>query len=89
MPRTATQTAAKTQPKVPAKPQPKTQPRAASSAKGSHANLSRESIAEHLAAFRKRGGRIEILGITPLRVSVPPASRSKSAAHAKTAEKKA
>lgn len=82
MPRTATQTPA--QPKT----QPKTQPRAASSAKGSHANLSRESIAEHLAAFRKRGGRIEILGITPLRVSVPPASRSKTS-HAKTAEKKA
>lgn len=87
MPRTATQTAA--QAKTAPKTQPKTQPRASSSSKGSHANLSRESIAEHLAAFRKRGGRIEVLGITPLRVSVPPASRSKSASHAKTAEKKA
>lgn len=70
MSRTATQTV------VPPKA---TQPRAASG-KGNHANLSREAIADHLAAFRKKGGRIEILGNTPLRVSVPPASRSKSAA---------
>lgn len=82
MSRTATQAVQKVQPKV--------QPRPASG-KGSHANLSRESIAEHLAAFRKRGGRIEVLGVTPLRTSVPPASRSKGAAKtaAKTAEKKA
>lgn len=74
MSRTATQTV------VPPKA---TQTRTASG-KGNHANLSREAIADHLAAFRKKGGRIEILGNTPLRVSVPPASRSKSSAHAKT-----
>ena len=70
MSRTATQTVV----------QPKAQPRPAASGKGNHANLSREAIADHLAAFRKRGGRIEVLGNTPLRASVPPASRSKSAA---------
>ena len=75
MSRTATQTAV----------QPKVQPRPSASAKGSHANLSREAIAEHMAAFRKRGGRIEILGVTPLRTSVPPASRSKTSSQAKTA----
>lgn len=70
MSRTATQTVV----------QPKTQPRTAASGKGNHANLSREAIADHIAAFRKKGGRIEVLGNTPLRVSVPPASRSKSTA---------
>lgn len=70
MSRNATQTAA----------QPKAHSRPAASGKGNHANLSHESIADHIAAFRKSGGRIEVLGNTPLRVSVPPASRSKSAA---------
>lgn len=74
MSRTATQTV------VP----PKAQPRPAASGKGNHANLSREAIADHIAAFRKRGGRIEVLGNTPLRVSVPAASRSKNTASAKT-----
>jgi hypothetical protein len=60
--------------------QPKVQPRPAASGKGNNANLSREAIADHLADFRKKGGRIEILGTTPLRASVPPASRSKTAA---------
>jgi hypothetical protein len=67
---------------------PKTQPRTAAAAKGS-TDLSREAIADHLAAFRKNGGRIEILGTTPLRASVPPASRGKSAAQPKVVEKKA
>lgn len=82
MSRTATQAVA--QPKV----QPKATPRPAASAKG-NTELSREAIADHIAAFRKSGGRIEILGITPLRVSVPPASRTKTATQPKATDKKA
>lgn len=39
-------------------------------------SLSHESIADDIAAFRKRGGRIEILGNTPLRTTAPTAFRS-------------
>ena len=39
-------------------------------------SLSHESIADDIAAFRKRGGRIEILGNTPLRTTTPTAFRS-------------
>ncbi|HET6435925.1 MAG TPA: hypothetical protein VFG18_09525 [Xanthomonadaceae bacterium] len=39
-------------------------------------SLSHESIADDIAAFRKRGGRIEVLGNTPLRTSAPTAFRS-------------
>lgn len=39
-------------------------------------SLSHQAIAEDIAAFRKRGGRIEVLGNTPLRTSAPTAFRS-------------
>lgn len=47
--------------------------------------LDRQGIAADIAEFRKRGGRIEVLGITPLRMKTPPsasahASKRKSAA---------
>lgn len=32
-------------------------------------SLSHQTIAEHIAAFRKRGGKIEVLGTTPLRAT--------------------
>lgn len=41
-------------------------------------SLSHETIAEDLAAFRKKGGRIEVLGNTPLRTQSPTAFRSKA-----------
>jgi S-adenosylmethionine:tRNA-ribosyltransferase-isomerase (queuine synthetase) len=39
-------------------------------------SLSHQSIADDIAAFRKRGGRIEVLGTTPLRTAAPTAFRS-------------
>ena len=39
-------------------------------------SLSHQSIADDIAAFRKRGGRIEVLGNTPLRNTAPTAFRS-------------
>ncbi len=36
--------------------------------------LDRQSIAADIAEFRKRGGRIEVLGITPLRMKAAPSS---------------
>lgn len=35
--------------------------------------LARERIAEDMAAFEQAGGRIEVLGNTPLRVTTKPA----------------
>ena len=51
--------------------------------------LDRQGIAADIAEFRKRGGRIEILGVTPLRMKTPPsasahASKRKPAAPATT-----
>ena len=43
-------------------------------------SLSHQSIADDLAAFRKRGGRIEVLGDTPLRKIAPAAFRSSTKA---------
>ena len=41
-------------------------------------NRTRESIAADIAAFKKRGGRIEVLGVTPFRpYSVGSAFRSR------------
>ena len=46
-----------------------------------HSNsLSHEAIADDIAAFRKRGGRIEVLGDTPLRKVAPAAFRSSTKA---------
>ena len=41
--------------------------------------LDHETIANDIAAFRKRGGRIEILGNTPLRKYTPTSFRSNAA----------
>lgn len=41
-------------------------------------SLSHEAIAADIAAFRKRGGRIEVLGNTPFRTSAPTAFSSKT-----------
>ena len=43
-------------------------------------SLSHQAIAEDIAAFRKRGGRIEVLGDTPLRKVAPAAFRSSTKA---------
>lgn len=43
-------------------------------------SLSHQAIAEDIAAFRKRGGRIEVLGDTPLRKIAPAAFRSSTKA---------
>lgn len=41
-------------------------------------SLDHQAIAAHLAAFRKRGGRIEVLGNTPIRREGTTAFRSKA-----------
>ena len=51
-------------------------PRKPAQAAGDGSHLTHERIADDLKAFRKRGGRIEVLGNTPLRVNVT-AFRSK------------
>lgn len=40
-------------------------------------SLDHQTISADIAAFRKRGGRIEVLGNTPLRSQSPTAFRSK------------
>ena len=46
--------------------------------------MTSSTIAEHLAAFKKNGGRIEVLGITPFRArSQSNAFRSKATAQRK------
>lgn len=42
-------------------------PRKPAQAAGDGSQLTHERIADDLKAFRKRGGRIEVLGNTPLR----------------------
>lgn len=46
------------------------QTRRSSQGKGPGLNITSQSIASDLVAFRKQGGRIEILGNTPLRANV-------------------
>ena len=46
-------------------------------------SMSHQSIADDIAAFRKRGGRIEVLGTTPLRTAAPAAYRSSTKAQRK------
>ena len=48
---------------------PSTQTRRSSAGKSSSLDITSQSIATDLAAFRKQGGRIEVLGNTPLRPS--------------------
>lgn len=50
-------------------------------------HITSESIAADLAAFRKQGGRIEVLGNTPLRTNVT-AFRSKGTVQRKQAAAK-
>ncbi|RFP60873.1 hypothetical protein D0Y53_06980 [Luteimonas weifangensis] len=60
-------------------------PRPAAGKNGNtHAGMSREDIADHIAAFRKRGGRIEVLGTTPLRTTAPAAFRSRATVQRQT-----
>lgn len=44
--------------------------RTTGAAKNASAGITSETIASDLAAFRKEGGRIEVLGNTPLRTKV-------------------
>lgn len=64
----------------------KTQNRPAAHGKAGHSadSLSHDTIASDIAAFRKRGGRIEVLGNTPLRTTAPAAFRSKNTAQRKS-----
>ena len=52
-------------------------------------SMSHESIAEDIAAFRKRGGRIEVIGNTPLRTRAPTPFRSNTTATRKAPAKTA
>src|SRR3546814_14919347 len=80
----AVKPAVKTAAKPAAKPRAPTRP--AAGGKASHAadSLSHDTIASDIAAFRKRGGRIEVLGNTPLRTTAPAAFRSKNTSQRKT-----
>ncbi|WP_036135539.1 hypothetical protein [Luteimonas mephitis] len=50
-----------------------------SKAKDLSRSMTSETIANDLAAFRKQGGRVEVLGVTPLRMQVNVStSRSRS-----------
>jgi hypothetical protein len=52
-----------------------------SKAKDQSRSMTSETIADDLLAFRKQGGRVEVLGITPLRLHVNVStSRSKTSA---------
>jgi hypothetical protein len=55
-----------------------------SKAKDVGRNLTSETIAADLSAFRKQGGRIEVLGNTPLSATNVTAFRSKTDAQRKT-----
>lgn len=55
-----------------------------SQSKSANFNITSESIASDVAAFRKQGGHIEVLGTTPLRVNVT-AFRSKGNTRRKAA----
>ncbi|MDN5781416.1 MAG: hypothetical protein L0H23_05235 [Luteimonas sp.] len=59
-----------------------------SKAKDQSRSMTSETIADDLAAFRKQGGRVEVLGITPLRMHMNVStSRSKTTATKAVAEK--
>ena len=47
---------------------------------GAANSMSHKSIADDIAAFRKRGGRIEVIGNTPLRARAPTPFRSNTTA---------
>lgn len=54
----------------------KTSSKTASS--GKSAGLTRETLAGDIAAFRKAGGHIEVLGHTPFRTAAPSRSAAKA-----------
>lgn len=47
--------------------------------------LDRQGIAADIAEFRRRGGRIEILGVTPLRMKSPPTATAQTSKRKPTA----
>ena len=51
-------------------------------------SMSHKSIADDIAAFRKRGGRIEVIGNTPLRNRAPTPFRSNTTATRKAPAEK-
>lgn len=72
---------AKTAPtRAQAAPLRKTSSKTASS--GKSAGLTRETLAGDIAAFRKAGGHIEVLGHTPFRTAAPSRSAPKTSAAA-------
>lgn len=62
--------------------------RSSSRSKAANAHLTSQAIASHLADFKKRGGRIEVLGNTPIRPFVSKTARRKAPAKAPAAAKK-
>ncbi len=64
------------------------QPKPSSRGKAAGLNITSQSIASELAAFRKQGGRIEVLGNTPLRANVTAFSSKGNIQH-KAAQHKA
>lgn len=63
--------------------------RSSSRSKAANAHLTSQAIDSHLAEFKKRGGRIEVLGNTPIRPFVSKTARRKTpAATAPAAAKK-
>ncbi|WP_305804634.1 hypothetical protein [Stenotrophomonas sp. YIM B06876] len=63
MPRKATKTRSTSSPQL----------KRTAQGKNAGPHITSESIASDVAAFRKQGGHIEVLGITPLRVNVTAA----------------
>ncbi len=60
---------------------PSTQTRPSSQGKSSGLDITSQSIASDLVAFRKQGGRIEVLGNTPLRANVTAFSSKANTQH--------
>ncbi|KAF1717683.1 hypothetical protein CSC74_01810 [Pseudoxanthomonas yeongjuensis] len=60
-------------------PSPRT--RRSSQGKDPGLNITSQSIASDLVAFRKQGGRIEVLGNTPLRANVAAFSSKANTQH--------
>ncbi|MGY0556628.1 MULTISPECIES: hypothetical protein [unclassified Lysobacter] len=63
--------------------------------KNQNSSMTSDTIADDIAAFKKSGGRIEVLGTTPLRANIPAfrsrgnAQRKRPAAAKPAAAKKA
>lgn len=55
------------------------------SSSGKSAGLTRETLAGDIAAFRKAGGHIEVLGHTPFRTAAPSRSAAAKAPAGNTA----